>query len=74
MYVFHAYIVAFDMLLTSLKGSSKKKFSQLSAGSYHIAVQFIPSESSLPSLKIIERSEEFEIPLKGYALDISNLV
>ena len=67
----HTYIVTFDMLLTSLKGSSKEEFSKLSAGSYQITVQFIPSESSL---EIIERSKEFKIALKGYALDISNHV
>ena len=68
----HAYIVAFDMLLSCLKGSSKEKLSKLSARSYHLVVQFIPTESSPPSLKIIERSVEFKIAPKGYALDISN--
>ena len=64
-------VVAFDMLLISLKGSSKEKFSQLLPGSYHLAVQFIPSESSLSSLEMIEKSVEFEIAPKGYALDIN---
>ena len=52
-------------MLVNFKGSSIEKLVRLLAGDHRVIVQFDPTESSL---KMIEKSKEFKIPLTGCIL------
>ena len=65
-------------MLIDFKVMSEKKFSRLLAGNHCAKVKFIPNLPSPETVKTeqietVEKSKNFTIPLKGYALPIGYL-
>ena len=55
----------YNLFTILLKGSSEEKLPKLTAGLHHVKVQFIPTVPSPDLQKVIEKSENFMIPIIG---------